>query len=79
MKLITEKSKATSRLLLKSGFTKYEIKQIKTNAQAFKLDVIYSVRDIGKRTVRAGLVLAVILIIFIISTVLKEGFLVLEL
>lgn len=74
MKLITGKSKTTSRLLLEAGFTKYEIKQVKINAQVFKLDIIYSVRDIGKRTIRAGLILSVILIIFTTGTVLKDGF-----
>ncbi|MGL5389445.1 MAG: hypothetical protein ACRDCA_26960 [Serratia sp. (in: enterobacteria)] len=69
-----KKIKRVNGLLLESGFTKREIRKITENAKTFDLDIMYSVRDIGKRTIRAGLILAVILIIFTTGTVLKDGF-----
>ena len=73
MKLINGTSKTTSRLLLESGFTRHEIKQAKANAKLFNIDFIYAVRDVGKRTIRASVILMVILTIFTTGTTLKNG------
>lgn len=73
MKSINGKTKTTNRLLLESGFTRHEIRQAKTNAKIFNFDFIYSVRDVGKRTFRASVILTVILTIFTIGTTLKNG------
>ncbi|TQI79848.1 hypothetical protein FHU10_0049 [Serratia fonticola] len=68
-----EKLKSVDRLLLESYFTKGEIKKIKSNANFFQLDILDSVRDIGRRTLRASIILGVILTIFTIGTVSKDG------
>ena len=65
--------KSVDRLLLESYFTRSEIKKIKNNANVFQLDILYSVRDIGRRTFRASIILGVILTIFTIGTVSKDG------
>jgi hypothetical protein len=68
-----KKVKSVDRLLLESYFTRGEIKKIKNNANVFQLDILYSVRDIGRRTLRASIILGVILTIFTIGTVSKDG------
>lgn len=65
--------KSVDRLLLESYFTRSEIKKIKNNANFFQLDTLYSVRDIGRRTFRVSIILGVILTIFTIGTVSKDG------
>jgi hypothetical protein len=68
-----EKVKSVDRLLLESYFTKGEMKKIKNNANVFQLDILDSVRDIGRRTLRASVILGVILTIFTIGTISKDG------
>lgn len=68
-----KKVKSVDRLLLESYFSKGEIKKIKNNANVFQLDILDSVRDIGRRTFRASIILGVILTIFTIGTVFKDG------
>ncbi|MCL1031867.1 hypothetical protein [Serratia silvae] len=68
-----KKTTSVNRLLLESYFTKSEIKKIKNNADVYQLDIIDSVMDIGKRTLRASIILGAILTIFTIGTIMKDG------
>ncbi|AHG22956.1 hypothetical protein Z042_21380 [Chania multitudinisentens RB-25] len=68
-----KKTTSVNRLLLESYFTKNEIKKIKSNANAFQLDITDSVKDIGKRTLRVSIILGIILTIFTIGTIIKDG------
>lgn len=68
-----KKIKSADRLLLESGFSRKEINEIKRNAKILKIDLVASVKDIGKRTIRATFIVGMVLTIFTVGTSIKSG------
>lgn len=66
--------KSVIRLLLESGFTRKEIKELKKNSKLYGIDLAFGVKDVGKLMLRITLIFSLMLFAFLVSIYMKQSF-----
>ncbi|AHG22637.1 hypothetical protein Z042_03485 [Chania multitudinisentens RB-25] len=69
-----KKIKSVIRLLLESGFTRKEIKELQKNSKLFGIDLAFGVKDVGKIMLRTTIIFSVMLLAFLFSLYIKQSF-----
>lgn len=68
-----KKIKSDCRLLLESGFTRKEIKEMRKNSKLFGIELTLGVSDVGKRMLRAIIIFGGIFFAFFITLFLQKS------
>lgn len=68
-----KKIKSVNRLLLESGFTRKEIKQLRRKSKLFGMDLAFGVKDVGRVMLRTTIIFSIMLFAFLFSIYIKQS------
>lgn len=68
-----EKIKNVTRLLLESGFTRKEIKELQKKSKFFGINLAFGVKDIGKRMLKTTIIIFSLFLAFIVVIYIKKS------
>jgi hypothetical protein len=67
-----KKEKTVTRLLLESGFTRKEIKELQKKSKFFGIDLAFGVKDVGKRMLKTTIVIFSLFLAFAAVIYIKQ-------
>lgn len=68
-----EKIKSVTRLLLESGFTRKEIKELHKKSKLFGINLAFGVKDIGKRMLKTTIIIFSLFLAFTVVIYIKQS------